>query len=138
MCVQRAVERATQAHSALVAFQVLCTACMVLAMLAALLDIPSVAAVASIVLLGARELLEQLIPVAIITTLLAFMLHVSEIAQGFLTRSRFPVTSILRFFLSGEQPLSQQLSSRTLSVLHQLQVQEDVLHTLLRHRTSRQ
>ena len=103
------MEHATWAHSMLVAFQVLCIACMLLAVLAALLDIPSVAAMASIVTNGVRESLEQLIPVAIVTTLLAFMLHDREISHAFPARSRFPATSVLRFFLSGKLLLPQLL-----------------------------
>lgn len=107
-CVQTALEHASLARSVLLVFQALSMLCMILGALSAMFQVPSVAAVASTAVLGAGQLLEQLIPVAIVTAIIAFMPHDGEIAWACLRRSRYPVTSMLRFFLAGALHLVSQ------------------------------
>jgi hypothetical protein len=70
-------------------------------MLSALVEVPSVALLASTLACGVRHLLEQLIPVAIVATLIAFMPHDGSLIQMCRMRSRFTVTPMLRSFLTG-------------------------------------
>jgi hypothetical protein len=100
--VQRAVEQASTASACVAVFQVLCTACMVLGFLSAIISIPSVAPVATTIALGAIRLLEQLVPVAIIIACMAFLSLDSEILYACLKRSRYPITSMLRLLLTGK------------------------------------
>lgn len=95
------MKHAYQARSALTVFQVLCTSCMILGTLSALIDIPSVTAGVSTIIYGTRDVLEQLTPVALVTVLIAFLLHDDEGLNAYLMRSRFPAISMLRFFLTG-------------------------------------